>query len=110
MIGALIVAIIAIQMVAFFARGRHWFDQEERKRVATLIAQEALEQISSADYADVASWTKYRTVSGVSYETSVIVVNDDPKPDMKTVRVVVSWPASASDDRTLSISTSIYDN
>ena len=103
-------AIIAIQMVAFFARGRHWFDQEERKRVATLIAQEALEQVSSADYVTVTSWTKFRTVSGVPYETSVIVQDNVPETNMKTVKVVVSWPASPTDDRTLSISTSIYDN
>ena len=110
MIGSLIVAIIAIQMITFFARGRHWFDQEERKRVATLIAQEALEQAAIADYGDVAPWTKHRTVAGVRYETTVTVQNNVPETNMKTVRVVVSWPVTANDDRTVSISTSIYDN
>jgi type II secretory pathway pseudopilin PulG len=110
MIGALIVAIISIQMIAFFARGRQWFDQEEHKRVATLIAQEALEQAASADYVDVVPWTKHRTVAGIRYETTVTVLNNVPETDMKTVRVVVSWPATATSDRTVSISTSIYDN
>ena len=50
MVATLILSIVTIGMVEFFAHGRMGLEQEERKRAATLLAQEALERTVAQPY------------------------------------------------------------
>ncbi|MBM3318550.1 MAG: hypothetical protein FJY75_11930 [Candidatus Eisenbacteria bacterium] len=104
-VATLILALVAIGVSQFFARGRHWFDQEERKRVATLLAQEALERTVARPYAQVAEWGEERAVESVPFTIAVTVQEDAPEPDLKTVRCVVAWPAPPAAERSVSLAT-----
>jgi Tfp pilus assembly protein PilV len=108
-IAALIVTIVSVGMVEFFARGRANFDQEERKRVATLLAQEALERAVAMPYAAIGNSTQTRVVSGKSYEVVVTSQVDVPEADIKTIRATVTWQARPTVTRTVDLTTMVYD-
>ena len=104
-IATLILSITTILLVAFFARGRVWFDQEERKRVATLVAQESMEETAALPYDEVLPWNRQATISSVRYTVAVTVAENDPEPDMKTVRSRVTWQATPAAQRNVTLTT-----
>jgi Tfp pilus assembly protein PilV len=110
MIAALIVAFVAIGMVEFFAKGRIWFDQEEHKRVATLLAQEALERTVAQSYGSINDWNEVRSVDNHDYDIQVTVTANSPATDLKTIRSVVTWDATDTAERTVSLTTIVYNN
>jgi Tfp pilus assembly protein PilV len=110
MIATLIMGFVAVGLVEFFAKGRIWFDQEEHKRVATLLAQEATERTVSKPYAQIAAWTETRKVSSVSYAMAVTVQNDTPETSIKTVRSTVTWQATRTAQRSVSLATLVFSN
>ena len=111
-VATLIFSIVAIGLVEFFAKGRVWFDQEEHKRVATLLAQDALERTVSSSYADIADWNETRTVDHVQYRVSVTVeVNPPSMADMKRIWSVVTWRAKpTAADRTVSLASAVFNH
>ncbi len=110
MIATVILGIVAIGMVEFFAKGRMGFQQEERKRVGTQLVQEALERTVSQPYAQVVDWGERRTIASVDYAISVTTQTDVPELDMKTILCTVAWDISPSNARTASLVTFVYDN
>jgi type II secretory pathway pseudopilin PulG len=106
-VATLIVSFIAIGTVEFFAKGRFWFDQEERKRVATQLAQEAIEKTTATAYTAIANWSETRTIASVSYAIAVTVTNDQPETGMKTVRSAVTWIARGNATRTVDLTTMV---
>jgi Tfp pilus assembly protein PilV len=109
-IATLIVAILAIGLVEFFAKGRVGFDREERKRVATLLCQESMERTIAKGYAAIANWTETRRVSSVSYSVVVTVQSNTPEANIKTVRSTVTWQATPTATRAVSLATLVYNN
>lgn len=110
LIATLIVGLLAIGIVEFFSKGRIWFDQEERKRAATLLAQESLERTIAKPYALIAGWTENRRIGPVGYTIAVTVQANTPEADLKTVRSSVSWRATPTAQRSVSLATLVYDN
>ncbi len=109
-VATLILSFVAIGMAEFFARGRIGFDREERKRVATLLAQEALERTVSRTYDQMDPWSETRTVDSVDYTISVTTQANAPELDLKTIRCDVSWNATATATRTASLETIVFAN
>lgn len=109
-VATLILGLVAIGISQFFARGRFWFDQEEQKRVASLLAQEALERTVARPYPQVAAWNESRVIASVPYALVVTVETDVPESDMKTVRCAVTWQAASSAARSVSLLTMVYDH
>jgi Tfp pilus assembly protein PilV len=109
-IATLIVAILAIGLVEFFAKGRVGFDREERKRVATLLAQESMERTIAKGYTTIASWNETRRVSSVSYSVAVTVQSNTPETNIKTVRSTVTWQATPTAQRSVSLATLVFNN
>jgi hypothetical protein len=110
MVATLILSIVAIGTAEFFVRGRVGFDQEERKRVGSLLAQEALERTVVLPYPQINAWLEQRTVGTVDYTISVTAQTNVPEPDIKTVRCTVTWNATPTVERTASLATYVYDN
>jgi len=110
LIATLILGIVAIGMVEFFARGRAGFDHEERKRVGTLLVQEALERTVARPYLQVVDWGEQRTISSVDYAISVTTQTDVPEQDMKTVLCTVAWDISPTEQRAAQLTTFVFDN
>jgi len=108
-IATLILSFISISMVEFFYKGRAGFDQEEHKRVAVLLAQEALERTVSLPYASIGPWNQARSVSAVDYAIAVTMQADTPENDMKTVRCTVTWDARPNVPRSVTLSTFVND-
>jgi Tfp pilus assembly protein PilV len=108
-IATLIIGIITLGFGQFLARGRYWFDQEERKRVATLLAQEALERTIVIPYAQICPWTEQRVIASIPYSIAVAVQVDTPETEMLIVRSAVTWPASSTTLRRVSLATLVYD-
>ena len=79
MIATLILTIVVLGMVEFFAKGRKGFDMEERKRVATLLAQEAVERTTARPYDQIAPWSENRTVANIVYAVAVTTVANQPE-------------------------------
>ena len=109
-IASFLVGVVSLGMVEFFARGRGAFDQEERKRVATLLAQDALEKARGTDFALIANSTQSRTIARIDYSIVVTVQADTPEPDIKTIRSVVTWRATPTANRSVSIVTMVYND
>lgn len=109
-VATLMLSLVVIGTVEFFAKGRFWFDQEESKRVATLLAQEAMERTATAPYEQVLPLEETHPIAGVDYALEVTVDEDSPESSVKTVRAVVSWQAVAGGERTVSLATLVYDN
>jgi len=109
LVATLILSIVALGMAEFFAKGRMGFDQEERKRVATLLAQEAMERTTARPYAEIAPWAEQRTVAHVRYAINVTNQTDVPEASIKTVRSTVTWQATPSAQRSVSLATLVYD-
>lgn len=107
-ISTLILGIVAIGLIEFFARGRVLFDQEEHKRVATLLAQDALERTVAGTYDQVISWSENRKIASISYAIAVTVQSDVPQMNLKTVRSVVTWKAKPTVSRTVSLATMVF--
>ncbi len=110
MIATVILGIVAIGMVEFFASGRMGFEQEERKRVGTLLVQEALERTVAQPYAQVTPWTEQRTIGSITYTISVATQTDVPERDMKTVVGIVTWNVTPVARRSASLTTLVYSN
>jgi hypothetical protein len=108
MIATLIMGFVAVGLVQFFAKGRLWFDQEEHKRVATLLAQEATERTVAKTYSQIAAWTETRRVGPVSYSMAVAVQGDTPDANVKTVRSTVTWQATRTAQRSVSLATMVF--
>ncbi|HPF35376.1 MAG TPA: prepilin-type N-terminal cleavage/methylation domain-containing protein [Candidatus Krumholzibacteria bacterium] len=109
-IATFILGLVAVGMVEFFARGNVGFDQEERKRVAVLLAQEALERTVALDYADMDSWSATRTVDGTAFGVVLTVTEDSPELDMKTLDCVVSWGVAGGATRQTQVATLVFEN
>jgi Tfp pilus assembly protein PilV len=109
-IATLLVSITVLALVAFFAKGRVWFDHEEHKRVATLLAQEAMERSVSMPFAQILPWQEQRTVAMVRYSIAVTMEENTPEPDMKTVRSRVTWSATPSAQRSVSLATLVHNH
>lgn len=108
-IATLIIGVISLGFGQFLARGRFWFDQEERKRVATLLAQEAIERTVVQAYAQIGPWTEHRTIASIPYLITVTVQSDVPEAEMLTVRSAVTWPVTPTVQRRVSLATLVYD-
>jgi Tfp pilus assembly protein PilV len=104
-IATLILSITVILLVAFFARGRVWFDHEEMKRVATLVAQDSMERTIALPYDQVIAWAQQRTISTVRYNIAVTVANNDPEANTKTIRSRVTWQATPAAQRNVTLAT-----
>jgi Tfp pilus assembly protein PilV len=109
-VATLLMSIAVLGLIAFFAQGRVWFDHEEHKRVATLLAQEAMEKTVARPYAAVAPWTQQRVVANIRYAVNVTTLSNSPEPNVKTVRSTVTWRATPTAQRTVSLSTIVYDH
>jgi hypothetical protein len=109
-VATLLLGLVALGLVEFFAKGRFWFDQEESKRVATLLAQEAMERTVAQEYPAIQSWGEERTISRRPYTVRVGVVEDSPEPQIKTVQATVEWAAAAGARRTVSLATMVYEH
>jgi len=110
MVATLILAIVVLGMAEFVAKGRMGLDQEEHKRVGTLLAQEALERTVVQPYDLVTAWTERRTIDSIEYTISVSVQSDAPDMDMKLIQGDVQWNTSARATRTASLATFVYEN
>jgi Tfp pilus assembly protein PilV len=110
MIATLILTIVVLGMVEFFAKGRKGFDMEERKRVATLLAQEAVERTTARPYDQIAPWSENRTVANIVYAVTVATVENQPESEMKTIRSTVTWQATPTAQRSVSLATLVYDH
>ena len=104
-IATLILGFVAVGMVEFFAKGRIWFDQEEHKRVATLLAQDALERTVARPYSQINDWSEVRTVSYIPYTVTVTKQDNSPGADIKTIWSTVTWQATRTAQRNVSLST-----
>jgi hypothetical protein len=51
-----------------------------------------------------------RTVSYIRYTVTVTKQNDRPEPDIKTIWSTVTWQATATAQRNVSLSTFVYNN
>ncbi len=109
-IASFLVGVVSLGMVEFFAKGRGAFDQEERKRVATLLGQDALEKARGTEYALIANSNQTRTIANISYTVQTTVQTDVPEADIKTISTTVTWQARPSVDRSISISTMVFNN
>jgi Tfp pilus assembly protein PilV len=107
-VATFILSIVAIGMAEFFAGGRLAFDQEEHKRVATLLAQEALERTTALPYVNIASWSETRTIDHVDYSIAVTAIENLPQPDIITLECDVTWDAVPTGTRTASLVTFVY--
>lgn len=110
MIAVVILALVTLGLVEFFAKGRIWFDQEEHKRVASLLAQEAMEKTVTRGYPLIANWSQWRTVSNVRYSVAVTVQANTPEADMKTITSVATWQATPVAQRSVTLMTMVYEN
>jgi len=110
MVATLILGIVALGMAQFFANGRIGFDREERKRVATLLAQEALERTVALSYDQINAWSELRTIDTVDYRISILADVDVPERNMKTVTSTVSWRSMRTGARSATLVTMVYDN
>ncbi len=109
-IATLIVSIIAIGTVEFFAKGRFWFDQEEAKRVAVLLAQETMERSAGLPFDQIVPFSETRPVEGIDFAVEVTVEDNAPEANVKTLRSVVTWRAAAGANRTVSLATLVFNN
>lgn len=109
-IATLILGFVAVGMVEFFAKGRIWFDQEEHKRVATLLAQDALERTAARSYSQINNWNETRRVSYIPYTITVTTQANSPEADIKTIWSTVTWQATRTAQRNVSLSTYVYSN
>ncbi len=110
MIATLILGLVSVGMVEFFAKGRTWFDQEERKRVAALLAQDALERTLAQGFGGASGWEDDRRVASVPYAIEVEVLDDEPEADIKTITATVSWPAGREATRQVRLASMVYRN
>jgi Tfp pilus assembly protein PilV len=109
-VATLILGMVALGFGQFLARGRFWFDQEERKRVATLLAQEALERTVARPYAQIGPWTERRVIASIPYAINVAIQVNVPETEMQTLRCVVTWPVTPTAQRSVSLATLVYDH
>ena len=98
-----IVMIVMLGMVAFHFLGRVSIDREEMKRVALSLAQSRLESFQTAPPDSVRARTDTRLVSGVTFTLDTAVQNDTPEAGLRAVTVTVTWPVTASTNRSLSL-------
>jgi len=110
MVATVILSFVAIGTAEFFVRGRTGFDQEECKRVGSLLAQEALERTVVLPYPQIGDWLEQRTVGTTDYTITVTSQTNVPEPDIKTVRCTVTWDATPTSERSASLVTMVYDN
>jgi hypothetical protein len=107
-VATLILGIFSIETVEFFARARYWFDQEERKRVATFLAQEALEK-SGVPFANLIPRIEVRSIASVQYSIAVMVQGNTPDIRINTIRCTVTWIARPGVPRSVSLASLAYD-
>jgi len=105
MIAVLILSFVGIGMAEFFANGRVGFDRQEHKRLAVLLAQEALERTVVQPYPQIGPWSEQRSIDSMDYTITVSTLPDVPEPGLKTVQSDVTWPAGPSDTQTVSLVT-----
>ncbi len=110
MVATLILSIVTIGMVEFFAHGRMGLEQEERKRAATLLAQEALERTVAQPYELIDPWTEQRLVGSTTYTVTVAIQQNAPEMDMKAIACAVTWDIDATNERTALLTTFVYEN
>lgn len=110
MVASLIVTLVAVGLIGFFAQGRVWIDHEERKRTATLLAQEALEHTMTVDYDAISPWSSTRDIDSVAYSVIVTVAEDTPETSVKTISSTASWQATQSARRSVTLVTMKFDD
>ncbi|MFN0149507.1 MAG: hypothetical protein ACKVU1_02215 [bacterium] len=108
MIASFLVGVVSLMMVEFFARGRYSIDQEERKRAATLLAQDALEKATATEYAMIGDTNEQRTVANVQYTIDVTVEDDEPGLGMKSLESSVTWQGAEGTARNVTLNTIVY--
>ena len=74
------------------------------------LAKERIEQIEHADYATVISDNypseKYGSIAGYeAFQRGVVIVDDTPETNMKTVTVTVTWREPAGETKDVVVST-----
>jgi len=99
MVSVVVLAVVVIGAVAFFAAGRRTVEFAARQRTATQIGQERLERARALGYAGVADDNGSVTVEDVRYTwtltaTPVLADPADSGSVYKTLEVSVDWPAS----------------
>jgi len=62
------------------------------KTTSIALAERELEDLRTLDYPDIASRSSTQTVGGAQYTLTTTVTADVPAANMKTIKVVVSWP------------------
>lgn len=110
MVATLIISFVALGMVEFFADGHIGFNREENKRVAVLLAQEALERTVAQTYDEIGPWEEQRTVSNIGFTITVATQTDAPEQNMKAVICSVTWEAMPTVNRTATLETYVFDN
>ena len=96
-------ALASLQVMAI--RGNSFGQQ---MTVASTVAQNKLEELREVDFSAVASGydTCRDDANGILYTRQWTVQNDTPQPDMKTVRVSVTWTGCEA-GRSVAVSTII---
>lgn len=96
-------ALASLQVMAI--RGNSFGQQ---MTVASMVAQSKLEELREMDFDTVASGTDSCAddANGILYTRQWTVQNDIPQPDMKTVRVTVTWTGCEA-SRSVAVSTII---
>lgn len=74
-----------------------------KQTIATTLAQEKIEEIKDRPYGEVITATEdYDSVPNFSWaRREMIVIDNDPEPNMKRVDVIVSTKDSKGNDKTL---------
>jgi prepilin-type N-terminal cleavage/methylation domain-containing protein len=108
-LATVILTVVAVGLVTYFAQGRVWFDHEEHKRVATQLAQDSLERTIARGYEDIGAWRETRDVAGVEYTIEVDVTVNSPDQDMKTIESVVWWNQTTQAKRSVSLVTMVWE-
>jgi Tfp pilus assembly protein PilV len=106
-LATLIMGIVVVGMVSYLSGGRSRLMQEEHKRAATQLAQEAMERTVARSYPAIAAWTETRHVTGTTYTITVTVQTDTPDPGVKSIRALVTWPVGSA-SRNVTLDTMVY--
>lgn len=106
LMASLIVLVIVIAgMTQFLYLGRGTYDDEERKRTATELANRLLEDRRAMAYTASLAADTTITVDGVSYRTVITSQSGVPSTYSKRVTAVTSWSSTKGRSRNVSLAT-----
>jgi Tfp pilus assembly protein PilV len=95
-VSALVLSVVSLGLVEVLGVGDLWSLQGRNRQTATLLADEALERVSSLPYAQIGDTTYTRRVGALSYCLDVIVREDLPDADVKSIEASVRWQTASS--------------